>query len=163
MKLRPISIYDIQLLSYEEGKARVHVHCSKGTYIRSLARDIGRAVASCAYLGELTRLAVGSFNLSDAFAGFADEKENTDLWKSQLRPIDERTFAALKVPSLRVGEEIQKFLSNGRILNGDWFQPLSQADPLFPLALCDKKGRFLAIIENDGQKWLYRYVASGSK
>ena len=44
----------------------MHVVCSKGTYIRSLARDIARAAGSIAYLGSLRRLRIGAFSLADA-------------------------------------------------------------------------------------------------
>ena len=51
------------------GKAVIRVRCSKGTYIRALARDIAKAAGSAAYLSFLRRLSVGSFLLEDA-AGF---------------------------------------------------------------------------------------------
>ncbi|MCR5606895.1 MAG: tRNA pseudouridine(55) synthase TruB [Treponema sp.] len=46
--------------------AYVHVKCSKGTYIRSLARDVALACGSCAHLAALRRLTVGPFSLNDA-------------------------------------------------------------------------------------------------
>ena len=67
MQLEPkqIRIDNIELLEYELPKIRVRVTCGKGTYIRSLARDIGEALESGAYLSELTRTRVGEFKLTD--------------------------------------------------------------------------------------------------
>ena len=67
MQLEPkqIRIDNIELLEYELPKIRIRVTCGKGTYIRSLARDIGEALKSGAYLSELTRTRVGEFKLTD--------------------------------------------------------------------------------------------------
>ncbi len=72
MKARPIEIFEIEILQVIRDKAdKVHfaeirVRCSKGTYIRSLARDIAEKAQSCAYLRALRRTAVGHFKLEDA-------------------------------------------------------------------------------------------------
>lgn len=63
---RPITIYQIELLSWEPPVAEVFVHCSKGTYIRSLARDIGDKVGAGAYMSNLVRVQTGPFTLADA-------------------------------------------------------------------------------------------------
>lgn len=67
MQLEPkqIRIDNIELLEYDLPKIRIRVTCGKGTYIRSLARDIGEALESGAYLSELTRTRVGEFKLTD--------------------------------------------------------------------------------------------------
>lgn len=56
----------ITLISYDYPDACMRVTCSKGTYIRSLAHDIGRAVGSCAHLVQLRRLRSGAFSVADA-------------------------------------------------------------------------------------------------
>jgi tRNA pseudouridine55 synthase len=67
MELAPkqITIDEIELLSFEPPKATIRVVCGKGTYIRSLARDIGEALNSGAYLTRLTRTRVGDFRIED--------------------------------------------------------------------------------------------------
>ncbi|MBF9017243.1 MULTISPECIES: tRNA pseudouridine(55) synthase TruB [unclassified Oceanispirochaeta] len=77
MPSREITIHDIEILGYENNDLKLRVHCSKGTYIRSLARDIGTACNSRAYVQELVRTAVGPFSLDTAvdvenFRGPAD-------------------------------------------------------------------------------------------
>lgn len=63
---RDVTIFRLEVLSWESPYLRIRVHCSKGTYIRSLARDIGREAGSCAYLTELRRLSVGPFTLDNS-------------------------------------------------------------------------------------------------
>ena len=58
---RNITIFDLQLLDFEKGEVELQVHCSKGTYVRTLAEDIGEALGSCAYVTELRRLTVGPY------------------------------------------------------------------------------------------------------
>lgn len=61
LRAKPIHIYGIELLEYSMPDIRVRVHCGKGTYIRALARDIGEALESGAYLTSLRRTRVGSY------------------------------------------------------------------------------------------------------
>lgn len=68
-ELKPsvIEIFDIELLDYSFPEIKIRVHCGKGTYIRSLARDIGLALESGAYLSSLVRTSSGPYKLEDAF------------------------------------------------------------------------------------------------
>ncbi|MGI0530761.1 tRNA pseudouridine(55) synthase TruB [Treponema socranskii] len=75
MPLRPVTVYASEAEEFllEDGRVkavRVRFSVSKGTYIRSLARDIGSYCKSAAHLAGLRRLSVGSFRLEDA-AGFS--------------------------------------------------------------------------------------------
>lgn len=63
---RPVTIYSLALKSYEDGRALVSVDCSKGTYIRSLARDIALACGSRGHLLALRRTASGPFTISNS-------------------------------------------------------------------------------------------------
>lgn len=58
-----INIYEMELLEYDLPRVRIRVRCSKGTYIRSLAREIGEAVGSGAHLTALRRTRSGGFTL----------------------------------------------------------------------------------------------------
>lgn len=58
-----IHIYEIELLEYDLPRLRIRVRCSKGTYIRSLAGEIGEALGSGAHLTSLRRIRSGGFNL----------------------------------------------------------------------------------------------------
>ncbi len=61
-----ITIYNIELLDFSEKELKLRVHCSKGTYIRSLARDLGKALDSGAYMAKLRRTAIGDYSVNEA-------------------------------------------------------------------------------------------------
>ena len=66
LKSRQIKIYKLQILEYKLPFIKFEVTCSKGTYIRSLAHDIGQKLSCGAYLHELRRTAIGNFKLENA-------------------------------------------------------------------------------------------------
>ena len=68
LKKALINIYEIKILSLEMPHLRISVRCSKGTYIRSLAHEIGLALESGAYLTGLRRTRSGGFKVENAFA-----------------------------------------------------------------------------------------------
>ncbi len=68
VKSRPVSIYEFELQADRLPEVDFKVVCSKGTYIRSLAYDFGKALDSGAYLTALQRTAIGSYQLEDAWS-----------------------------------------------------------------------------------------------
>lgn len=68
-ELEPVTVFfrEIELISYELPKIVVRLVCSKGTYIRSFARDFGIALQSGSYLSALERTSIGVYNIKDAF------------------------------------------------------------------------------------------------
>jgi tRNA pseudouridine55 synthase len=68
VKLEPreVTIYSLELLSYEYPKVKIRTKVSSGTYIRSLAEDIGEALGTGAYLSALRRTTVGDCKVEDA-------------------------------------------------------------------------------------------------
>lgn len=63
---RIVEIYTFEIVSHEEGKSTVfQVECGKGTYVRALARDMGRQLGCFGHITELRRTAVGPFNEED--------------------------------------------------------------------------------------------------
>ncbi len=87
---RPVHIYRLEILGFEPGDypiATFEVECSKGTYVRTLASDIGDAVGTGAYLKQLTRTAIGQFRLEDACT--LDELTNAEQVQQHLIPIAE--------------------------------------------------------------------------
>ncbi|MCI6433931.1 MAG: tRNA pseudouridine(55) synthase TruB, partial [Clostridiales bacterium] len=63
---RPITIHELTFLGFEEGNVRLQVACSKGTYIRTLCKDIGEALGCGACMGSLRRTQAGDYTLADA-------------------------------------------------------------------------------------------------
>ncbi len=66
LKPNKITVKSIDILEYSLPYIKIKVVCSKGTYIRALARDIGKALNSGAYLYDLRRTKIGDFNVNDA-------------------------------------------------------------------------------------------------
>jgi len=61
-----VQVYELELLSVDGADARLRVHCSGGTYVRSIAHDLGTLLGCGAHLHELRRLASGEFEISSA-------------------------------------------------------------------------------------------------
>lgn len=66
MELREVYIYSIVLLTFSGDRAVFDVTCSKGTYVRSLCRDIGRKLGTWACMSALTRTHYGPFNIKNS-------------------------------------------------------------------------------------------------
>ena len=87
---RPVTIHELKLVSWQSPRLIFEVSCSKGTYIRTLAEDIAKALGSCAHLTDLRRTHVDPFKdhpmvtLDQLQAALDDGALNTHLW-----PIDE--------------------------------------------------------------------------
>ena len=62
-----ITIYEMEIVEYDLPRVRIRVRCSKGTYIRSLAHEIGQALGSGAHLSSLRRTRSGGFTLDKAY------------------------------------------------------------------------------------------------
>jgi tRNA pseudouridine55 synthase len=65
-KARPVTIHSIQCLEFAGEQARIRVHCSKGTYIRTLCKDIGEALGCGGCMAGLRRIQAGSYRIDRA-------------------------------------------------------------------------------------------------
>ncbi len=86
---RPVTIHRLDIHSWQPPRLTLAVECSKGTYIRSLAYDLGERLGCGAYLAALTRTRSGPFTLSDSITieQLAEAIENGNL-AAYLHPID---------------------------------------------------------------------------
>ena len=73
---RKVEIYSIEILDYNYPELKIRCHVSSGTYIRTLAEDIGKALGTGAYLTALRRTKIGNYKIEDAQAltDFTNEK-----------------------------------------------------------------------------------------
>ena len=84
-----VNIYDIKLLEFNEDEqwADIYTECSKGTYIRSIANDLGQALENGCYLSKLKRVKAGLFG-DNGTIKLKDLKTAEDVSKNLLNPID---------------------------------------------------------------------------
>ena len=100
---REINIFSIENIICEHNKCSFIVHCSKGTYIRSIARDLGDKLNSGGHLSALRRLSQGTFNIKNAMT-----IENIEL--NKLITIEE---AFSELSEIQLDSNQTKFFMNG--------------------------------------------------
>lgn len=77
LKPKKVTVYKLELLDYKWPKLKIKTKVSSGTYIRALARDIGRELGVGAYVTELRRTKIGEYKLEDATTIDELKQENT--------------------------------------------------------------------------------------
>lgn len=115
---RPVTFFEITILSVEIPRVCLRVTCSKGTYIRTLCHDIGQALGCGGCMEELLRTEVEPFAIADSLTleqirQAADEGQVESI----LCPVD-RLFADM--PAAKIRQEYCKFMYNGNPLFPEW-------------------------------------------
>ncbi len=85
---RSVTIHELALRRFNGESLEVTVRCSKGTYVRTLAEDVGRALGCGAHVAGLRRTAVGRFSIADAVGLPALEALGPDARDAHLQPLD---------------------------------------------------------------------------
>ena len=85
-KPRQITIFKLECLSFDGVEAKLLVHCSKGTYIRTLCKDIGQALGCGGCMAALRRVQAGSYTVEDAVT--LQTLTETDTPEQYLAPVD---------------------------------------------------------------------------
>jgi tRNA pseudouridine55 synthase len=114
LKPRQVEIMNLQLISYSPPLIKISVDCSKGTYIRSLAHDLGQYLGCGAHLKNLTRLRCGPFSIKNALS--LPQIENSfrkDTWKELLHSVDSPLS---KWKAIIVDKKNELVIRNGRSL-----------------------------------------------
>jgi tRNA pseudouridine55 synthase len=135
---RGVTIHSLELLSFNAPKAVLKIRCSKGTYIRSLARDLAEGLGTCAHLSALKRVSQGQFELNRAVLP-SDVKQ-----ESLISPLE---FAGL-YPSMaihRIRPEEKMGLAHGHYpelppKTEDLLGVFDQQDQLLAMAKKNQKG-----------------------
>ncbi len=139
LQARPVTVYRLDVLSYDWPRAELEVECAGGTYIRSLARDLGDALGCGGLVEVLVRTGIGPFTLDNAI----------DL--ESLDPA--RLAASLRPPVDALGAMPQVAISADEvraILQGRPIEPVSLSDESVPageVALIGPDDRLVAIAE----------------
>ncbi len=99
---RPVTIRELKLVGFEEGNPILRVQCSKGTYIRTLCKDIGDALGCGGCMGRLRRVQAGEYTLADAVP--LETLLEAAHPEEYLRPVDSM-FRSLQAVTLTANQE----------------------------------------------------------
>jgi tRNA pseudouridine55 synthase len=134
---RTVTIHAIELLGWEDDRVEIDVRCSQGTYIRSLARDVGEDLGSGAHLTALRRTRSGSFGLDQAVPG--------DDLSSGVERLISLADALPELPAVRVGAAGRERVRHGRDLSRDAVVEGFPEGPFRRVRILDQEGVLLAL------------------
>ena len=146
---RRVTVHDLHLAAAGRDKLRLEVRCSKGTYVRSLARDIGEQAGCGAMLEELVRTAFGSFSLEQAIS--LDRLREPDGAQIAAAQVIELEQALAHLRALAIDDDGARRLQAGQQA------PLAALDA--PAAtgekarVLDHRQRLLAVVGEVGERW----------
>ncbi len=114
---RRVLVYRLELLAFAPPLVSLEVECGKGTYIRSLAHDLGQRLGCGAHLRGLIRQRIGTFTLEEAHP-WAEMQEALagGHWAHLLLPLD---YGLSHLPSVTLGPEEERDVRHGRPLAAD--------------------------------------------
>ena len=118
---RQVVIHRLDVMEIAVPRVTIRVECSKGTYIRTLAHDLGRALGCGAHLAALTRLAVGTFQLEEALPLDLVERHPEEMHR-RLIPLAQ---CLPRYQAVRVDRQEARRLSQGQTL--PWPEPIPSA------------------------------------
>ncbi|NQT31882.1 MAG: tRNA pseudouridine(55) synthase TruB [Deltaproteobacteria bacterium] len=151
-KSRPVQIYRLELRRWQPPVATIEVECSKGTYIRSLAYDLGQLLGCGAHLKSLTRLKYGCFSLEDAVSlPQLEDGFRHGYWQQFVYPID---IVFQDWAAVVVDDAAEADVRNGRPVElkpGDSPQP-----GVGRLRVYNGDGRFLGLLQFNREKGHWR-------
>lgn len=153
---RRVTIHSLELVSWDdttpgEPIAIIDVECSAGTYVRSLARDLGAAAGSAAYLGALTRTASGPFTLDDAVS-LDDVRAAAERGPDHLSALLRNADAGLELPTVEVPAAAIDAIRRGQPIGVPPGTPRLDADE--PIRVLGPDGQLVAIARLSGTKLL---------
>lgn len=137
---RPIEIHSLSLVAYDYPRMILDIACGSGTYVRSLGRDLARALGSAAVMAELERTAIGSFEVETA---------------SDLTSIDSDSLGRHLLPALDAVADLPRVTLNddelGKIRNGV-FVPNRFAVDGDEIAGCNASGQLVCLLTTRGKQ-----------
>ncbi len=139
---REVTIHELTLLGIELPEVQLRVHCSSGTYIRSLGHDLGEALGCGGHLSMLRRTAVGKFTTQQATPLTELTQENVTDY---LLPSD---TAASHLPRLDLNQ-----VETARLLMGQFIQKSSKAPQAELVRAYGEDGRFVGMVVAEGDQW----------
>lgn len=141
---RPVEIYELRVKNMDLPRATLTVTCSKGTYIRTLCHDIGRALGCGGCMESLVRTRVGSFYLKDSITlQELEEKRDRNLLESCIVSVEE-LFADF--PGVHTAEMYDILVRNGNRIGDNMLKEKTVENQV---RMYDSSGLFVGIYEYD--------------
>jgi tRNA pseudouridine55 synthase len=136
---RPVTVHRLEICTYDYPELVLEIECSRGTYIRSLGRDLAETLGTAAVMSALRRTAVGGFRLADALR---PEQLHADNLAAHIQPL---ICAVPDLPRLVLNDAEAEAIRHGKTLDGQ--------EPALPeIAALDTSGRLIAILKPDRGK-----------
>jgi tRNA pseudouridine55 synthase len=107
---REVQVDRLEMTDWHSPDARFLIVCSSGTYVRSIARDLGRALGSAAHLAALRRLAIGALDIADAVGIEALRASGREAAVARLRVMNDET---VMLPRRYLDESADKLVGAG--------------------------------------------------
>ena len=150
---RPVHIYRLELIDFALPMATLKVECGRGTYVRTLAHDIGQSMGCGAHLKSLLRLRYGCFDIDNAVS-LADLEDacRYGYWQGLVYSPD---MAVMHWPALVVADEKEQYVSHGRPLAIDEEGFPDEAVVAGRCRVYNRSGSFLALLrfKVESRKW----------
>lgn len=153
-KARPVTIHSIDILKMDLPRVTMRVHCSKGTYIRTLCEDIGDRLSCGGCMEQLTRTKVGSFEIGDSKTlGQIEEMVANETFPDFVTDVEEM-FTAHE--AIHVKAEWDRLLWNGNPLRSEWLMEDKKFYVGGNYRVYSHQGEFVGIYEyRENQKMIY--------
>jgi tRNA pseudouridine55 synthase len=142
-----VHFYSIDFVNMEGNRVEFEVHCSAGTYIRTLCHDIGQSLGCGAHMSGLIRRQVGVFAKESSISPEELEIANTNGSLAEvLFPVEK---ALNFLPEIRITNEFVERLANGNALTNFSLESYPEAfEPGMILKVCNGSDKVLAVVES---------------
>ncbi len=141
---RKVRIETLNLETYKPPVALFDVRCSKGTYVRAIARDLASALGTYAYVEWLRRTEIGPFSLEEAVAEPVELDPAEAIGRLQ------------SIPLVRAVGETAKRITKGGTIDPRELHPEPEDNGIF--GVLDEQGKLIAIMKHDEGWWRYQTV-----
>ncbi len=166
-KPREVVIYSIEIEEINLPRVKMTVHCSKGTYIRTLCQDIGEKLGCGGCMESLLRTQAAQFRLENALKLSEIEQKVHQLRKESGEELTAEMLGDTVIPTDAVFKEypavsakdgFEKMLYNGNAMQPEWLEGWQESFLSEKVRLYDKKGSFIGIYQYDNKREAIRPI-----
>ncbi len=143
---RPVEIHSIKIIEFTPPKLTLEVECGRGTYMRSLAHDLGEALGCGGHVADLVRLLCGGFPAEESVTLEQLEAagDGPEGWRKHVFPVD---WVLRGLKSITLGQQAEEHLRNGQAVTLG--RPELDAGYLEQYRAYNSEGVFLALVRFD--------------